>query len=347
MPGPGLAFKPATSMQSKMSYQPQIADRLREATSKLQQVPATSVLKPIANLSTVPDFGPSAMQEVVAKPELLAKMKLSAEDYGAIFRLLPMVSYVLPLGSSFKTAPQQGFAVSIRFTLSGDATPINFTYSGLPQGVTPVTSVVNFAGWSTRRIFLNFSVSDDAPLVDTQHFTIHYSAYNGLRQDDIPLTLTIWSGFPMQKQLESNWCWAATSTSVDHWYNPSSTVTQCQVVNAQLSRNDCCNNPGSSNCNVYGYLDQALSYLGRLDHMDSSSESYATIVGQVVSMHPLGIRVAWAGGGAHFIAATGHEQGNMVVIDDPIYGTSVVYYTTLFGTYQGSGNWTHSYFTKA
>ena len=346
MPGPGVV-NTVSSAKARISYQPQIAARLQQATNKLQQVAATSVLKPVVNLNKMVEVGPSAMQEVTAEPELLARLKLTPVDFGSIFKLFPIVSYVLPLGSSFRTAPQQGFAVSIRFTLSGDATPINFSYSGLPAGVTPVTSVVNFAGWSSRRIFLNFNVSDDAPLVDHQHFTIHYSAYNGRRQDDIPLTLTIWSGFPMQKQLESNWCWAATSTSVDHWYNPSSTVTQCQVVNAQLSRNDCCNNPGSSNCNVYGYLDKALSYLGRLDHMDSSSESYATIVGQVVTMHPLGIRVAWSGGGAHFIAATGHEQGDMVVIDDPIYGTSVVYYTTLFGSYQGSGNWTHSYFTKA
>lgn len=347
MPGPGVGSKTTTTTTKAPVAQIQIANRLREATSKLQAAPATSVLKPVAALNNVLAVEPGTIQEAMQKPELLAKMKYSASDLGAIFKLFPIVSYVLPLGSSFKTAPQQGFAVSVRFTLSGDATPINFSYSGLPAGVTPVTSVVNFAGWSSRRIFLNFSVSDDAPLVDNHHFTIHYSAYNGSRQDDIPLTLTIWSGFPMQKQQESNWCWAATSTSVDHWYNPSSTVTQCQVVNAQLGRNDCCNNPGSSNCNVYGYLDKALNYLGRLDHMDSSTETYATIVGQVVTMHPLGIRVAWSGGGAHFIAATGHEQGDMVVIDDPIYGTSVVYYTTLFGTYQGSGNWTHSYFTKA
>jgi Papain-like cysteine protease AvrRpt2 len=256
------------------------------------------------------------------------------------------IAYTLPLGSTFRTAQGQDFAVSARFNLSGPATPINFTYSGLPSGVTPVTSSVSFAANANRRIFLNFTVARNVAIMPAKPFIIHYSGYNGLQKGDIPLTLAIWSGFNMQHQLESEWCWAATSTSVDHFYNVSSTVTQCQVVNHQLGRSDCCSNGGSSACNSPGYLDKALSYLNRLDHMDSSTESYATVVNQTSAWHPLGIRVAWSGGGAHFIAATGYEQGQVVVIDDPLYGPSVVSYNTLMGTYQGSGNWTHSYFTK-
>ena len=43
--------------------------------------------------------------------------------------------------------------------------------------------------------------------------------------------------FQVQAQLESEWCWAAVSTSIAHYYNPSSSVTQCQVVNQQLGPN--------------------------------------------------------------------------------------------------------------
>jgi hypothetical protein len=260
--------------------------------------------------------------------------------------LLNHVTYVLPLGSNFRTAQGQNFAVSVHFTVAGPATTINFSYPSLPGGIAPVTTAVNYAANQSRRIFLNFTVPRDQPLINNQTFLIHCSAYSNLWHADIPITLTIWSGFPMQNQLESNWCWAAVSTSVDHFYNVSSTVTQCQVVNNQLGRSDCCNNPGSSNCNVPGYLDKALSFVGRLDHWISGTTTYADVVNQVTAWHPLGIRVAWSGGGAHFIAATGYEQGNLVVIDDPIYGTSVVAYNTLMGTYQGSGNWTHSYYTK-
>jgi hypothetical protein len=37
----------------------------------------------------------------------------------------------------------------------------------------------------------------------------------------------------------------------------------------------------------------------------------------------------------------------MVHVDDPIYGPSDVTYSTLETAYQGSGTWTHSYYTKA
>ncbi|HEY4359072.1 MAG TPA: papain-like cysteine protease family protein [Acidobacteriaceae bacterium] len=293
----------------------------------------------------------AAMLQAVPQTSILRSVnKISISQIVLPIRFPPIhlntIAYTLPLGSAFHTAQGQAFAVSVHFNLSGPATPINFTYSGLPAGVAPVTTVVNFAANASRRIFLNFSVTHSTPLQSSKSFVIHYSGYNGAQKADIPLTLEINTGFDMQHQLESNWCWAGVSTSVAHFYNPSSTVTQCQVVNNQLGRSDCCSNGGSSNCNQSGYLDKALNFVGHLDHVDSSTETYATVVNQVSVWHPFGIRVAWSGGGAHFIAATGYEQGQLLVIQDPIYGTSVVSYATMFGSYQGSGNWTHSYFTK-
>ena len=60
--------------------------------------------------------------------------------------------------------------------------------------------------------------------------------------------------FTVPAQQQSNWCWAAVATGVAHYYNSTSTVTQCQVVNAQLGRTDCCKNPGSTSCNATGYV---------------------------------------------------------------------------------------------
>ena len=50
-------------------------------------------------------------------------------------------------------------------------------------------------------------------------------------------------GFDMQLQTQSNWCWAATATSVSHYYWWFSPWVQCTVANAELGRNDACNNP--------------------------------------------------------------------------------------------------------
>lgn len=152
--------------------------------------------------------------------------------------------------------------------------------------------------------------------------------------------------FQVQGQLESEWCWAAVSTSVAHYYVPSSTVSQCQVVNQQLGRTDCCSDPTSSNCNVPGYLDQALQYVGHYASEEGQG-SYSDLAGGLNSGNPPCIRIGWSGGGGHFIGVYGCQAGDTVLVTDPIYGDSLVGIDTLTGgTYEGNGTWTNTYFTQ-
>jgi hypothetical protein len=63
---------------------------------------------------------------------------------------------------------------------------------------------------------------------------------------------------------------------------------------------------------------------------------------------PLGVRTDWSGGGAHFLRHYRYRiRNNMLADDDPFYGKSDVGLSTFTSSYQGSGSWTHSYFTKA
>ncbi|MBV8345758.1 MAG: hypothetical protein JO190_12315 [Candidatus Eremiobacteraeota bacterium] len=153
--------------------------------------------------------------------------------------------------------------------------------------------------------------------------------------------------FEVASQKESEWCWAAVSTSVAHYYAPASTVTQCEVVNEQLGRTDCCTNPSSSNCNQSGYLDKALQYLGNLA-FETGQGDYGNLFGQVAAGTPPCIRIAWSGGGGHFIGVYGCQGNDLVMVTDPIYGDSIVAVSTLTGgTYEGSGTWTDTYYTKS
>ncbi len=122
-----------------------------------------------------------------------------------------------------------------------------------------------------------------------------------------------------------------------------------QVANSQLGRTDCCGAGASGPCNVYGFLNQALTVVGRLDHGSSGTATVAQIETEVTFARPLGIRVAWSGGGAHFLCIMGqYGVGGVdyVTVDDPIYGRSDVNYSTLQTAYQGTGSWTHTYYTK-
>lgn len=155
--------------------------------------------------------------------------------------------------------------------------------------------------------------------------------------------------FQMQTQQQSNWCWAAVSTSVALYYDPASSWTQCSVADGELGRTDCCGAGGANSCNVYGTLNTALSRVGHLDRVEGSVAPFQSVDNEVDAGRPLGIRVAWSGGGAHFLAVIGYleDAQNYVAVDDPIYGKSDLTYDTLKTSYQGSGSWTHSYYTKA
>jgi hypothetical protein len=163
--------------------------------------------------------------------------------------------------------------------------------------------------------------------------------------------LPVWDrlSFQMQHQQQANWCWAAVSTSVALYYDPLSNWSQCTVANGELARTDCCGAGASTSCNVYGYLDSSLTRVGHLDHMDGSVAEFQAVDDEIDAGRPVGIRVAWSGGGAHFLAIIGYLEDvqNYVAVDDPIYGKSDVSYDTLRTSYQGSGTWTHSYYTKA
>jgi hypothetical protein len=157
---------------------------------------------------------------------------------------------------------------------------------------------------------------------------------------------TNWSlVFFMVSQQQTNWCWSGCSVATSHFYKPDSGFTQCSLASSQLSL-ACCNSPLPSGCNVPWFLDKALTGVGNFDHFTSVAETDATITAQIKSGQPLGVRVAWSGGGAHFIMAVGGGPNDMVQIRDPIYGDSYIPYNTLKTSYQGSGSWTHSYFTK-
>ena len=153
--------------------------------------------------------------------------------------------------------------------------------------------------------------------------------------------------FTMQRQTQTNWCWAATSVSVAQYYNPATTWTQCTVANGEWGRSDCCGTGASGPCNQPNVLDSPLRRVGNFSRMTSGTTDRGTIQSEIRAGRPLCARTAWSGGGAHFVAITGFAANDIIEIDDPIFGVSDVDYDVFVSSYQGTGSWTHSYFTQA
>lgn len=154
--------------------------------------------------------------------------------------------------------------------------------------------------------------------------------------------------FNMQAQTQSNWCWAATSTSVSHFYSSLSPWTQCKVASKELNQL-CCTSPVPGACNVPWYLDKAFTRTNNFVSMQSGTVTWNTVKTQLQAGLVVGTRIGWSGGGGHFMVLHGVSSiltTKYLHIDDPIYGKSTLTYDQFATNYQGSGTWTHTYFTK-
>lgn len=166
----------------------------------------------------------------------------------------------------------------------------------------------------------------------------------------ILISPAVYLGLNEQHQLQSEWCWSATTCSITAYYNPGSTWTQCTLVNTDRNQTTCCINGSSNACNQPGYPDQALTTTGHLSSTAMNKPALQTLVNQLDSGHPVSINIQWNGGGGHNPATDGYDNRDTAAptidIQDPIYGPSTQDFNSFPGSYQGGASWYESYFTK-
>lgn len=158
-------------------------------------------------------------------------------------------------------------------------------------------------------------------------------------------TLLYWQ----ETQEQDQWCWAAVTVSVSKFYDPASSWTQCSLVNAELNRDDCCWDGGSSGCNRPWTLEAPLSETNNLNWTDGSAAVFPDIAAEINNRRLLGCRIGWASGGGHFVVIHGFSDGpngSWVSVADPFYGSSTYAYDVFCTNYRSNGEWTHSYFTQ-
>lgn len=152
--------------------------------------------------------------------------------------------------------------------------------------------------------------------------------------------------FRVARQLQTQWCWAAVSSSVSAYYPGGPSWSQCAVASAELG-GPCCQAGGSFQCNQPWYLENALTRVDHLACAFPAAVASSDVADELNHNRPVALRVGWSGGGGHFLAIRGIQPGgqdDILYLTDPIYGESLIQRTALLGGgYQGSGSWTHSY----
>jgi hypothetical protein len=166
--------------------------------------------------------------------------------------------------------------------------------------------------------------------------------------------------FTMEPQKESNWCWAAVAVSIHDFLDPEGepwtqpTLATQLLIDQGIKSPGCVDRPKSRICNRPEALDVALAITRNLRHKGALFNQHLTfdcIQDWVKAQFPVGARIVWRDGGAHFIALDGYKvttSGHrMVHVQDPNdYPTSspgFLDYDTLVEDYGEAGFWNDTY----
>jgi len=184
-------------------------------------------------------------------------------------------------------------------------------------------------------------------------------------------------GLRMQYQLTKEWCWIATATSINHFYDPASTLTQCQLmtevgqqINHYPSNTSACPSAQvlASNSTLVKnlanlYVPAALYALegfvptAATDDYDKTggvgdplkingncanypgqpSISLAQLSSEIAAKRPVAIDFAWSNGNGQHVVTVVGQINGQLYVCDPIYGESIVQYGVFPGGYQGVG----------
>lgn len=122
--------------------------------------------------------------------------------------------------------------------------------------------------------------------------------------------------FPMEQQHENNWCWDAVSVSLEHYFNPESTLTQEQFAVEELG-------VPLAEADEPNYLSNTLTDLHLLNGAPLDGFlSFADIQAQLAANLPVCVKIAWNEGGFHYLVISGYgvsPAGDpQVYVSDPI-----------------------------
>jgi hypothetical protein len=152
--------------------------------------------------------------------------------------------------------------------------------------------------------------------------------------------------FHMQRQLRSNWCWAAVAASVARFYQPDVDLTQGDVAKKQLGRRKV----GKDRGNKIGHLKHSLKIVRHAKNPPELKRPlpFEKAQEEIDAGRPICVRTVWRGSQmGHFLAIVGyHKDCELLTIADPRFGTSHWHYRAFRDDYRHSGQWKTSYCTK-
>ena len=165
-------------------------------------------------------------------------------------------------------------------------------------------------------------------------FAVSTPAYASSRSIDVPV----------ERQQQSNWCWAASARMTARYLGGSS-ASQCQYVKWGLNSGSCPNVTGDFGTTTSAALIGAGIYSP--GSVSWSAISYGSLQSQINSNKPVIIRWGWSSGGGHALVIKGYNTaGTKVTYIDP--GNGSIHTQPYSWMKSGGGyTWTHTRYNIA
>jgi hypothetical protein len=178
--------------------------------------------------------------------------------------------------------------------------------------------------------------------------------------------------FKIEIQEQSEWCWAAVAASINKYFDPASTLQQCDVANKVLPKDypgqdlpdsdcpcccHCCCEP--EKCDKPAQLEVALQQVHKFRKILLRPLTFEEIQREIDAGRPIGVAITWESGNSpepnsrnpnppgHFVVLRGYRELTsglrQVYVGDPLNPSSLVDVDEFTLAYYGDGVWTASY----
>jgi hypothetical protein len=149
------------------------------------------------------------------------------------------------------------------------------------------------------------------------------------------------SDLMIEPQEKSEWCWAAVAVSVEKYFNPASTLKQCDIATRFFQR-DCCNK-GLLDHDEPVEVKDVLETINRLRTSLDGPLTFDALRKEIDTGRPVCACIVWRSGGGHAVLVTGYSilasGARHVHVEDPLNPSVDIDFEEFVSAYHGDGEW--------
>ncbi len=153
--------------------------------------------------------------------------------------------------------------------------------------------------------------------------------------------------FVIQKQLKSNWCWAAVTASLSAYYGKQNDADQTRLVTKIMHPKNSCEGEECKTCNRPWYVGEALEMAGILREAIPNTISEKRLINELNHHHPVVIAVKCRGivSGHTFVISSMMNDGTFATWDSKTLDVEYLSYHQLTTSSSQKGKWVNTFLT--